>query len=152
MDKLLKKSADKLFLAHAACLLMGVGLVLWSFIPALIKRMLTGYAPTTESLLSAISSGVLGFAFIGLHILVRRAVRWALWTVFAISTVLFVAGLALMTTADTNSISSCLLLLAGCAAFASWLTIVTKSQETMQQARENARPKHRFNRSMFTRS
>ena len=77
---------------------------------------------------------MLGVAFVGMHVLVRRGVLWAVWAAFLLSAMLAAAGLALVTVTGTQLTSSSLLLLSGCTCFATWLAIATLSRRTFHSS------------------
>jgi hypothetical protein len=151
-EERLKKSADNLIFAHSTCLFLGVGLVMWSVAPILIERMVSGMTPSLNHIFSDVAASLLGFAFIGLHVLIRRGVRWAFWMTFGLTAIMTTAGLALTTLHGIQMISTCLLMLSACACYASWLAIITRSRRAMQEAWDAAHPKRKSKQRMFLES
>jgi len=117
--------AHNVLFAQISCLCLGVGMVLWGVAPAFVQRLITHDPPSGTAILLNSLVFMLGGAFIGMHVLVRRGVRWAVWTAFSLSAFLAAAGLALTTVTGVGLSSSFLLLLSGCTCFATWLAIAT---------------------------
>ena len=69
--------AHNILFAHMACLCLGVGMLLWGIAPALVERLVTGRVPHADRLLPDSLVLMLGVAFVGMHVLVRRGVLWA---------------------------------------------------------------------------
>ena len=80
----------RLLFAQAACLCLGLSMLLWGLAPAIVERALTGRVPGWDSFAIGGGTVFIGLTFIGLHHLIRQRVRWALWAAF-------VAALALTT-------------------------------------------------------
>ena len=80
-------------LAHACCLSFGAALVVWGLAPAIVERVASGQMPRLQTL--GLGSGALlvGFTFIGLHRLIRKNVRWALYAAFGLSLALTITTL-----------------------------------------------------------
>jgi len=119
--------------AHASCLCLGIGMLLWGLAPALVERLITDRAPSLHAFLLNSLVFVLGLAFIGMHVLVRRRIRWAVWAAFLVSATLAAAGLALTTASGFQLSSSFLLLLSMCTCFATWLAIATLTREAIRK-------------------
>ena len=121
-------AASAIVMAHVTCLFLGVGMLFWGIAPAVIQRLLTGQSPSVRLLLMNGTIFVLGVAFIGMHVLVRRRVVWAIWSAFTASAFLSAAGFAMVTISKVHVGSSFLLLLAACCCFTSWLAIAHVSR------------------------
>jgi|GEM_PF-1769221 len=124
------KASDSILFAHIACLFMGVGMIFWSSAPGIVTRIVTGDAPSPSAIFFYSAACVLGLAFIGIHVLIRRGVLWSAWAAFITSAIIASAGLALITKNHSQLISSFIMLLSICTCFASWLAISTLSRKT----------------------
>ncbi len=132
---------DSLLFAQVSCLCLGVGMLIWGLAPAIVQRLVTGHAPDWDVFFVDSVVLLLGVAFVGLQALVARAVRWAVWTAFAISAMLAAAGLALTTIVGMRLTSSFLVLLSGWNAFACWLAIGALARKATEQIlRREVRP------------
>lgn len=146
------RTSSHFLFARLSALFLGVGMVVWSVTPALIERLVSAYTPSPSQIFSQLSVCVLGFAFIGLNVLIRRGVTWALWATCGITAVICAAGLALITVHGVRTISSCLLMLSGCACCASWLAIVARSRQAILESLKAERPRSKSRHRMFLES
>ena len=112
-----------LTLAHTLCLCLGLALLLWGLAPVLVDRILLGRAPQLQSLLLSSVTFLVGLSFIGLHHLIRRDVRWALWAAFGGALLLTTAAIAVAILASRPPSIFCLIL-AGGTTITSWMTLV----------------------------
>ncbi len=112
-----------LTLARTTCLCMGFGLMLWGLAPALVERLLTGNAPSPQSLSMGAFAAALGLTFLALASQIRQRRLWSLWTAFALSTAITAMGIVLVTVMHLRPTSSFIMLLSGWTAFANWLGI-----------------------------
>ncbi len=140
---------DSILLAHISCLFLGVGMIFWGMAPELVQRLVTGHAPTLDTLLFNSATFSLGMAFIGMHVLLRRGVLWAAWAAFLASAVLAAGGLALITVIGIQFVSLFLLLLSGCTCFSSWLAIATLTHHSRQPMSETTPVRRNPKRSLF---
>jgi len=130
--------AHSVLFAHVACLCLGVGMILWGLAPAVVAHLVTRRMPDPDALLVNSLVFMLGVAFLGMHVLVRRGVLWAAWAAFLLSALIAAAGLALLTVTGIRVTSSFLLLLSSCTCFATWLAIATLSHNTRAAASQKA--------------
>ena len=115
--------APYLTLAHTLCLCLGLGLLLWGLAPALVDRVLLGRQPQLQSLLLSSVTFLVGLSFIGLHRLIKRDVRWALWTAFGGALLLTTAAITVAILAPRQPSIFCLIL-AGGTTITSWMALV----------------------------
>ena len=139
---------DSIVFAHAACLALGVGMVFWGIAPALVERLVTGRPADLSMFLFNSTAFALGGAFIGLHALVRRGRRWAVWTAFTLSALLSATGLILTIIVGAQLTSSFLLVLSGSTCFATWLAIGTPSEHAGRAKPEPAAVTHESKRPL----
>lgn len=117
------KPEDSLVFAQASTLLMGLGLAIWSLAPAIVERIVTGQPPTASTLLMQRAVLLLGAAFLGLCVLIRKRIRWAVWTAFGLSALLVAIGVVLTLLSNFRPAGSFILLFSGFTCFACWLAI-----------------------------
>ncbi len=93
--------SQRINLSQASCLCLGIALVMWGLAPVILDRVVTRDAPRGQALVVSSFTVLIGFVFIGLQLLIRRRIRWAMWTAFAgslmlctLATVLAMAPLA----------------------------------------------------------
>jgi hypothetical protein len=124
-------------------------MILWGFAPAIVERVVSGRTPSLDTFLVNSLLLALGSAFVGLSVLVRRRVRWALWAAFVLSALLTAAGLALITVKGIRLSSTFLPLISGGAGFAGWLAIATSPRRPLKSAIRSALG-YRGGQPMFT--
>lgn len=100
--------------AQVACLSFGVALLAWGLAPAIVQRVVSGYAPQLETFAVDSVTLLLGVGLIGLCVPVGRGRNWALWTTLAVGLGLLVAGGGYMAIGGEGPPSPFVLLLAGC--------------------------------------
>ena len=130
----------RLLLAQLTCLLLGVGLLLWGMAPALVECIVSGKPQNWADLLANTTVLALGAAFVGLHVLMRRRVRWAAWVAFLLSASVVSVELALATADGMQLSNSFLLLLSGSTSFATWLAIGAFPRAVDQAATQKTTP------------
>ena len=109
--------------AHATCLALGIALLAWAFAPAVIERLITNEPPELSTLIMGTVAFVLGGTYVGLHLLIRRGVRWALWAGFVVSLVIATATVSISVLDRTRFASTFLLVLSGAVIFSTWLAL-----------------------------
>ena len=114
------RSSQRLVFAHASCLCLGLALIMWSVAPALIERVLTGHAPHAQTLAIGSASLLVGLTFLGLHVLIRRAVRWALWAAFGTALAIATAGVTAAMASGSSTPSLFSLILACATVVTTW--------------------------------
>ncbi len=122
--------SDSVLLAQMSCLFLGLGMIVWGLAPAFIERAITKHAPPILDLLVGSVVVLMGFAFIGLHVLVGRRNRRGVWIAFLVSATLAAIGLALTILAGLHVGSSFLILFSGWTCFATWLALATVTRDT----------------------
>lgn len=113
----------RLLFGQTSCLLFGLGLILWALAPVVVARVISGQPPSVESLALNLVSFLMAVTFIGLHLLIKRRVRWAAWSAFLISCVVVGAGVAVSFATGFHFNSAFLLMLSTVTCFGSWLAI-----------------------------
>ncbi|MGE0479457.1 MAG: hypothetical protein AB7Q17_03190 [Phycisphaerae bacterium] len=119
--------------AHVSVLTLGISLLLWGVAPAFVERIVTQEPPNAMTLSVGGGSLVLGFAFVALHVFIRRRARVALWTAFLLSLVIVTAWLAAALLDYGTFLSVFVPVLAGITTFSTWLALVA-----LQNARDGA--------------
>lgn len=107
--------------AQVSCLCLGLALAAWGLAPAVMERILTGHAPSLEAIAVRSMTLLTGVAFIGLHVLIRHDVAWALWSACALSSLMLLATLLAVLLGESGAVSIFPLFLASCTAFSTWL-------------------------------
>lgn len=126
-------------LAEAACACLGVALLIWGLAPAIVERIVARHPPTWQSFALGSAALLVGLTFIGLHRLVRRQVRWALWAAFGTSLVL-VTGTVVLTLLMTDRRPSLFLLIFSTGTtIATWLAL-REEREGCARGRPAQRP------------
>lgn len=123
------RPADNILFAHTSCLCLGIGMVIWSAAPLIVQRAVTGMPPSIDALFVNSLVFVLGLAFIGMHVLVRRGVLWAVWTAFLLSAMMAAAGIVLTALTGLQLQNSFMLFLSGWTCLATWLGIATLTRK-----------------------
>lgn len=130
------KPRHGIVLAHSCCLCLGLGLMFWGLAPAVIERIISGEPPDLLMLGMGSASLLLGITFIGLHLLIRKGARWALWAAYLVSLGLVAMAFAITVFSATRMGSLFLLLLSSWTAFAAWLALragAPGEKETLSQ-------------------
>lgn len=109
--------------ARAANLTIGLMLVAWGLTPAILERVMTGEPSSAATLASGLIAFLIGTTYIGLHVLLRREIRWAAFASFALSLGLCATAFALEVLSRHQSGALFLLVLSAVVAFANWLAI-----------------------------
>mgnify|MGYP000493729813 CR=1 FL=1 len=122
-------TSQRLTFAHTACLCLGLALILWGLAPAAIERIVTGRAPDIHYLLAGSTTMTVGAAFIGLHWLIRRNVRWALWLAFLAASALTAGACAISFIYSPRGVSVFPLIFAGWTMLTSWLALAQQRRE-----------------------
>ena len=143
------ESRDSLLYANAACLFLGVGMIFWGIAPDVVERLVTGKTPALNTLLLNSATFILGLAFIGMHVLLKRGIRWAAWAAFSTSAILASAGLALITSTGVQLVSSFLVLLSASTCFSSWLAIAALARQKTKAALQPISAKRKSSSRMF---
>lgn len=133
-------SNDSILFAHIACLLLGIGMVIWGAAPAVIHWLVTRQLPGVDVLMLHGTNLLLGLAFIGLHVLLRQRVRWAAWVTFLTSATLASTVLVLIRITGLHPASSFLLLASSATCFASWLAITALARLARPKSRPSYMP------------
>lgn len=113
-------------LARMSCLGLGVALLLWSLAPAVVERILTREAPRAQTLVLSSLTFLVGFAFLGLHALIGRGLRWALWVTFVLALAIATAGVAATIALPASMPGLFSLILAAATATTTWLALDEK--------------------------
>jgi len=122
-ERLEARAAQNAAYASLCALCFGLALLVWGLVPAVIERLVTHRPPELAALALGTVSFLLGIAYIGLHLLMRRRIVRALWTTFGLSLVVVVLSFGASAFAGTRWGSAFLMLMACATAFTSWLAI-----------------------------
>lgn len=117
-------------LAPFGCMLLGASMLGWGAASLLMERIFTRSGPTLPDLMAYLVLFLLGAAYLGLGVLTRRRICWALWTAYVLSTVLFLATVAFALVLQTHHGNTYLILLSFATACASGLTLRTQYPES----------------------
>ncbi len=117
------KSEDSLLFAQATALIMSFCLICWSVAPLLVSRALYGAAPSGGLMLLQKAALLLAGVYLGVFILTRQRVRWAVWAGFIVSALVVGAGLALLLVDGVRPIATFGFAMAGCTCIGCWLAI-----------------------------
>lgn len=110
-------------LAQVSCLAFGTGLLAWGFTPVVAERLASHEPPALSLLTSNALTLLFGALFLGLGLLVRQGIAWALWTALVASLFLLIALLAAVCLGELFTPSLFALLLAASTAIASILAL-----------------------------
>ena len=118
-----KRVREAFQLAQGATLCMGLGLLVWGVAPAAVQRIASRTAVDFQTLGVCSVTLLLGMTFVGLFVLIRGRIEWAmraaLWT-----GVFLLAGSVLMSLlGGGGTLSLFPALLAGATVFTNWLAI-----------------------------
>ena len=131
----MSRRSHRLVFAYTSCLCLGLALAFWGLAPPFVERILTGRPPRWEAVTVASVTVLVGLTFIGLQQLIRRRVRWALWTAFVTALLLTTVAVAAMLLASDQRPSLFSLVLAGATTVATWLAL-TEQGVTVPAERE----------------
>lgn len=109
--------------AHVSCLCLGLGLITRGLLPIFAERIVAGVAPSGTALLVGSVAVMLGGAFCGLHVLIRRRVAWAALTGAALSGGLMLAAAAATLVGESSPAAFILAGLCGAVACSTWLAV-----------------------------
>jgi hypothetical protein len=123
------KSLFSANLAPLGCVLLGGSMLGWGTAALLMEQIFDPSGPTPADLLAYTVLFLLGSTYLGLGILTRRRVCWALWTAYVLSTVLFLTTVAFALVLQTHYGNTYLILLSFATACASGLTLRTRYPE-----------------------
>ncbi len=126
-------SSKCLQFAQLACLCQGLSMLAWGIAPVIIDYLIRGSA-SIASYGESVSVLVLGIAFIGLHLLVRHNVRWALWAAYGVSAVLFLTTVAAALVLQTFGANSFLIVLSFATACACWMALDKRYSHLVEQS------------------
>ncbi len=113
--------------AHVSCLCLGVGLITRGVLPILGERIVARASPSAATLLVGSIAMLLGAAFVGLHVLIRRRVLWAAWTGFGLAAAITAGAATATLIAETPPTTFVLVGLAGSVTIATWLATGVRS-------------------------
>ncbi|MCG3126295.1 MAG: hypothetical protein CHACPFDD_01127 [Phycisphaerae bacterium] len=116
--------------ARAANLTIGLLLIAWGLAPAILERALSGEPARASTLASGLIAFLIGTTYIGLHVLLRRDVRWAAFASFSLSLGLCATAFAVEVLSRHQSGALFLLVLSAVVSFANWLAIGALAQRT----------------------
>jgi hypothetical protein len=119
-------------LAGLCCLLLGIGIIVWTVCWVAIERIFAGRLPGWNELAPVKVSALPGAAFVLLYLLIRRGVRWALYAAFVSSSALTVATAISLTLVPQGLASIFTLLLAGAAAVSAFYALASRPQPASQ--------------------
>jgi hypothetical protein len=110
-------------------MLLGASMLGWAAASFLMERMFNGPAPTLPDLMGYAVLVLLGGIYLGLGALTRQRIRWALWTAYILSTVLFLTAVAFALVLQTRYGNTYLILLSFATACACGLALRTQYPE-----------------------
>ncbi len=113
-------------LACLACVALGAGLLVSALTPLVLVRLVSRTAPTWSVTATVGLTLLLGLAWIGLGVLIRRGVRWALRTALCVSVLMLAGTLGMFWLSGTGEIPLFPTILAGAATLTCWLAIATE--------------------------
>lgn len=112
-----------LMYAGASCLCLGMCLVVWGLVPAILERTISGTTPRVVTFLSGSISFLVGGSFLGLCVLIRRSVRWALSAAFLLSLGIVTIWISNALLDFSINLPTFLVLLSGTTMYGNWLGI-----------------------------
>jgi hypothetical protein len=115
-------------LAHLACLCLGMSMLFWGVASVLIERMVGRGEQDASAFALHSSLFLVGVIYLGLHLLVRQGVRWALWATFVLSSVLFLTTVGFSFLLKTHTANTYLLVLSFACGLASWLALAARNE------------------------
>lgn len=132
------KSPASVNLASVGCMLLGASMLGWAAASYLMERIFNGPAPALADLMAYAVLVLLGSVFLGLGVLTRLRICWALWAAYLLSTVLFLTTVAFALVLPTHHGNTYLILLTFATACASGLTLRTLYPERSSSSFEPA--------------
>ena len=113
--------------AQWSTLAMGIGLLAWGLTPLIVQRITSHDPPQLDALAVNSITLLVGATFLGLGLLIRRAVHWALWTSASLSLLLVACALVLSILSGARSLPLFPLVLASCTTLTCWLALAMRN-------------------------
>ncbi|MBL8878468.1 MAG: hypothetical protein JNG88_05040 [Phycisphaerales bacterium] len=110
-----------LMYASASCLCLGVCLLVWGLMPAVIERTVSGTIPRAETFLMGSISFLIGASYIGLCLLIQRTTRWALLAAYLLSLGIVTAWVSNALLNFNLQLPTFLVLMSGTTMYGCWL-------------------------------
>jgi uncharacterized membrane protein len=112
--------------AQISCLFLGLGLLVWGIWPLVVLRLITGKPPGSELVAVTSFTMLIGFSFVGLSVLIRGGIDWALWTALTMSLGLLLTIIAAAIGHDGGTHYAFTMLLSTAVALTSWLALMSR--------------------------
>lgn len=110
-------------LAPIACLCLGMSMIFWAVAAAAVERVISGHQPTLLTIVLNSLVVLVALIFIGLNLLIRREVRWALPTAFGLSLSLFLISVGAAYLLRTYIANTYLIIMTLATVCATWLAL-----------------------------
>ncbi|GEM_PF-7060107 len=129
-----------LALAQLSCLAFGLGLMAWAITPLLIQRLVGRQPPQARTLAMSAIALLLGLAYLGLGLLIRRKVRWAIQACVGVSLSLLVIIAAPFLLGKVRELPAFSTLLAASTMLTGWLALGTQPGRRPVDLDQDAQP------------
>lgn len=117
-----------LMYASASCLCLGMCLLVWGLMPAIIERSVSGTVPRAETFLMGSISFLVGASYIGLCVLIKRITRWALLAAFLLSLGIVTSWISNALLNFNLQLPTFLVLMSGTTMYGCWLGLRATKQ------------------------
>lgn len=120
--------------AAASSLFLGVCLVIWGMVPAIIERAVSGATPPPATFMAGTISFLLGCIFIVFYTQIRRSARWAMNASFLLSLGIVTCWLSNILLDFDINLPAFLVLMSGTTMYGCWLGIRAERLQQSQPA------------------